>query len=227
MGRIARAGGTAGALLLGLLIAYRLVLRSAHLKWGATDDEAARELPGDDLLTDADLSATRAVSIAQPPRDVWPWIAQMGQGRGGLYTYDGLENLVGCQMRSADDIVPEWQDVQVGDQFKLHPDVPLEVAAVHPGGALVVWGGVPMGDTPPPYDFTWAFVLRDAPGGGTRLLVRERYHYRRWWGPLLVEPVEFVSFLMTQKMLRGIRDRAETGPAGRTEASGSGTETGP
>ena len=105
--------------------------------------------------------------------------------------------------------MPEWQTPKVGDQVKLHPDVPLEVAVVEPGGALVLRGGVPMGDTPPPYDFTWAFVLREQPDGTTRLLFRERYAYTKKWAPLLVEPVEAVSFVMSQKMLRGIRDRAE------------------
>jgi hypothetical protein len=66
-----------------------------------------------------------------------------------------------------------------------------------------------MGNTPPPYDFTWAFVLQDRPDGTTRLLVRERYAYTRSWAPLLVEPVETVSFVMSEKMLRGIKDRAE------------------
>ena len=82
---------------------------------------------------------------------------------------------------------------------------------VEQGRALVLRGGVPMGAAPPPYDFTWAFALREEPGGTTRLLVRERYAYSRWWAPLLVEPVAAVSFLMTQRMLRGIRDRAERG----------------
>ncbi len=77
--------------------------------------------------------------------------------------------------------------------------------------ALVLRGGVPMGTVPPPYDFTWAFVVREQPDGTTRLLVRERYGYTRRWAPLLVEPVAVVAFVMTQRMLRGIRDRAEQG----------------
>jgi hypothetical protein len=75
---------------------------------------------------------------------------------------------------------------------------------------LVLEGGASMGTAPPPYDFTWAFVLQERSDGTTRLLVREGYRDTRWWAPLLVEPVEIISFVMTQKMLRGIRDRAET-----------------
>ena len=139
---------------------------------------------------------------------VWPWLAQLGQGRGGLYSYDLLENLVGCKIHSADHIVAEWQTLEVGDEVRLHPEVPLEVAIVQPPRTLVLQGGVQMGDTPPPYAFTWAFVLREQPDGTARLVVRERYAYTKRWAPFLVEPVEAVSFVMSQKMLRGIRDRA-------------------
>ena len=210
----ARFGSTArGLATLGVagLAVYRLALRSRQLRWGATDDEVAAALPGDDLLGGADLTATRAITVDRRPDDVWPWIAQLGQGRGGLYSYDFLENPVGCDMHSADRVVAEWQDVAVGGKLRLHPEVALDVVVVDPGQALVVRGGVPMGDTPPPYDFTWAFVVRERPDGTTRLLVRERYLYTRWWSGLLVEPVEIVSFVMSQKMLRGIRQRAEQG----------------
>ncbi len=185
------------------------LVRRWLLRWGATSDEHAAVLPGDDLMESADLQATRAITVRAPADEVWPWIAQMGQGRAGLYSYDALENLVGCDMHSVDRIVPEWQDVAVGDPFRLHPEVALEVAHVDPGRALVVRGAVPMGESvAPPYDFTWAFVLRQRPDGTTRLLVRERYGYSRRWAPLLVESVEVISFVMSQKMLRGIRDRA-------------------
>jgi hypothetical protein len=122
-----------------------------------------------------------------------------------------LENLVGCDIYSADQIVPEWQAITVGDQVKLHPEVGLAVAALERGRSLVLRGGVPIGNTSPPYDFTWAFVLQEQPDGTTRLLVRERYAYTQQWAPFLVEPVAVVSFVMSHKMLRGIRDRAEHG----------------
>ncbi len=188
---------------------YIVFGRSRQLRWGATDEEVAAALPGDDLVPDADLIATRRITIERRAGDVWPWIAQLGQGRGGLYSYDVLENLLGCDMHSADHIVPEWQSVQVGDQLRLHPEVRLAVSVVEPDHALVVRGGVPMGQTPPPYDFSCAFVLREHPDATTRLLVRERYHYTRWWAPALVELVEIISFVMTRKMLLGIKRRAE------------------
>lgn len=196
---------------IGAAAAYVLAVRPWQLRWGATDQESDGFLPGDALIANPDLTATRAITVHVAAEQVWPWIAQLGQGQGGFYSYDALENLVGCNIHSADQIVPEWQDIIVGDQVKLHPEVGLDVAVVEQGRALVLRGGVPMGTAPPPYDFTWAFVLQEQPEGTTRLLVRERYAYTQRWAPLLVEPVSVVSFVMSHKMLRGIRDRAERG----------------
>jgi hypothetical protein len=195
----------------GAAAAYLLAVRPWQLRWGATDQESDGSLPGDDLIANPDLTATRAITVHVAAEQVWPWIAQLGQGQGGFYSYDALENLVGCHIHSADQIVPQWQTITIGDQVKLHPEVGLAVAALERGRSLVLRGGVPIGNTSPPYDFTWAFVLQEQPDGTTRLLVRERYAYTQQWAPLLVEPVAVVSFVMSHKMLRGIRDRAERG----------------
>ena len=184
----------AGVSTIGVAAAvYILFARPRHLRWGASARECEASLPGDDLIVNPDLIATRAITVRTSADRVWPWIAQLGQGRGGFYSYDFLENLAGCDIHSADRIVPEWQDIKVGDQIKLAPAVGLEVIAVEPGRSLVLRGGVPMGNTPPPYDFTWAWVLRDEPDGTTRLLVRESYAYTRPSARFLVEPVEAVA----------------------------------
>jgi hypothetical protein len=196
----------------GAAAAYVLVARPWHLRWGATGQEYDAPLPGDELIANADLKATRAITIHASAARVWPWIAQMGQGRGGFYSYDFLENLVGCNIHSADRIVPEWQNVAVGDEVRLAPEVGLVVALLEPGRSLALRGGIPIGKTAPPYDFTWAFALRDQPDETTRLLVRERYAYTRPWARLIVEPAEAISFVMSQKMLRGIKGRAERSP---------------
>src|SRR6266511_3841225 len=208
-----RAAAAAAAVSGGAAAAYLLVVRPWQLRWGATDEERDATLDGDDLIANPDLMAIRAITVHAAAAQVWPWIAQLGQGRGGFYSYDALENLVGCDLHSADRIVPQWQDLKVGDQVKLHPEVGLGVTVVEQGRALVLRGGVPMGAAPPPYDFTWAFVVRERPDGTTRLLVRERYAYTRRWAPFLVEPVAVVAFVMSQRMLRGIRDRADCDPA--------------
>jgi hypothetical protein len=184
------------------------------MRWGATPDEILLALPGDELMPYADLQSTRAVTVHAGPDDVWPWIAQLGQGRGGFYSYDRLENLLGCDLHSSDVIRPEWQDLRVGDQVRLAPEMPLTVAVADPGRALVLTGGIMMGVVPSPWTFSWAFVLRDAGDGSTRLVVRERYGYTAWWAALVAEPTELVSLVMTRKMLRGIQDRVQRmGPA--------------
>jgi hypothetical protein len=191
------------------LAAGLALVRAWYLRWGATEDEIKVALPGDELVAAADLTATRAITIRAGADAVWPWIAQLGQGRGGFYSYDFLENLVGCDIHSAERVVPEWQSIEAGDAVNLHPEVRLTAAIVQPGRAVVLRGGVPIGRRPPPYDFTWAFVLRDQPDGGTRLVVRERYGYSRRWAWLIVEPTELISFVMSRQMLRGIKERAE------------------
>jgi hypothetical protein len=206
-----RRAAVAGAAVIGSAAAYLLVVRPWQLRWGTTSEERDATLTGDDLIPTPDVMATRAITVHALADQVWPWIAQLGQGRGGFYSYDALENLVGCHIHSADRVVPECQGVKVGDQVKLHPEVALDITVVEQGRALVLRGGVPMGTVPPPYDTTWAFVLREQPDGTTRLLVRERYAYLKRWAGFLVEPVAVVAFVMTQRMLRGIRDRAERG----------------
>jgi hypothetical protein len=210
----ARAPGPPSVAVAIAIAAGAALLRARSLRWGATDGEVEMVLPGDELVPRADLTATRAISVrASAPDGVWPWIAQLGQARGGFYSYDFLENLVGCDIRSAEQIVPEWQSIDIGAQVNLHPDVGLTAAIVEPGRNLVLRGGVPIGGAPPPYDFTWAFAVRGQPDGTTRLVVRERYAYSRRWAPLLVEPVELISFVMSRRMMRGIKERAERAPA--------------
>ena len=119
-------------------------------------------LPGDELLPDADLTATRAITVDAAAADVWPWIAQLGQGRGGFYSYDFLENLVGCDIHSADRIVPEWQNIEAGNQVKLHPEVAPDRGRSWTGTRpRSCAAGSRWAEPAAPYDFTWAFVLRD------------------------------------------------------------------
>jgi len=208
MSRILKRLATPGVVLAGAA-ASAAWFRRYYLRWGATDAETGGTLPGDDFLPAPDLTATRAVSIQAPAEAVWPWLAQMGQGRGGFYSYDFLENVLGLHIHSADRIQPEWQDIQAGDHVHLAPAASsdLEMALVDKGSALVL--RVPPGSPPGPFDFTWAFVLRPESDGTTRLLVRERYAYRQWWTAWLVEAVEVASFIMSRRMLQGIRSRAE------------------
>jgi len=228
------APGHALALLAAVALAgwSALTFRTAYLHWGATTEESRELLPGDELVPDPGLVATRAITIEALPEAVWPWVIQIGADRGGFYSYDRLENLAGCRLRSADSVVDEWQHLAPGDAVRLHPQVALTVVAVDPGHSLVLRGAPPSGGDGPapdvPYDFTWSFVLRRHPHLATRLITRERFGYTHRWSPLLVEPVAAASALMSQKMLRGMRDRAERqpgDPASTAAPSRTGTET--
>jgi hypothetical protein len=194
---------------LAVLIAVKTLGWRWMAHWGATTEEIGAELPGDELVEGADLATTRAVTVYARAAETWPWIAQLGQGRGGFYSYDTLENLVGCDIHSADEIVSAWQDVVVGADVKLAPEVAMTVASVEPDRSLVLRGGIPLATGPAPFDMTWSFTLREEPDGTTRLISRERYEYLRWWAPLVVVPASAVSFVMSRRMLRGIAERAQ------------------
>lgn len=192
-----------------IVVAAAAALRRWQLRWGATGAEIIEVLSGDELVPDPDLTATRAITIHAGVDDVWPWVVQLGQGRGGFYSYDSLENLVGCDIHSALQTNPDWQHLDVGDAVRLAPELALRVAVAKPPRTLVLQGGVLPGTTVAPYDFTWTFDVSPVSASTTRLVVRERYAYTRWWARLMVEPLTVVSFLMSHRMLRGIRDRAE------------------
>jgi hypothetical protein len=178
-------------------------VRTPVLTWGATDEEAARRLPGDELLEDADVVSTRAITIDAPPAAVWPWLVQMGSGRGGAYTYDWIENLFGLEMRSADTIHREWQDLAVGDVIPGKASLQgMRVEVLDPERALVTRSE--------DGTWVWAFVL-DELDGRTRLLSRNRIampdpSLGDRIGMAVMEPG---SLVMERKMLRGIKERAE------------------
>lgn len=199
------------AVLAAALVPAARVAHRRQLTWGTAPGEELVPLPGDGLLPHADLVATRAITIAAPPAAVWPWLAQIGQHRGGFYSYDALENLIGLGVHSANRIVPEWQ-AAVGDTVHLAEQVALDVVVADTDRALVLLGDAPVDDDGSvPYAFSWAFVLEPVgvDASATRLLVRERYAYRASWAPRMVVPLSWVSFLMSQRMLRGLRQRAE------------------
>ncbi|MCC6803622.1 MAG: hypothetical protein IT319_12125 [Anaerolineae bacterium] len=195
-------------------------LRRWRVRWGATPAEVAMSLPGDQFVPKPRWTYTHAVIVDAPSAEVWRWVAQMGYGRGGLYSYEGLENLIGCDMRNADRIVPEWQHVKIGDEFRIDSRVPpLPVALVEPERDLVMHGK-PDNDSGSP-NHCWGFHLLPLEGSRTRLISRARTYYtlttanRLAWGPALMEPIGFV---MERKMLLGIKQRAEANVAARPVA---------
>jgi hypothetical protein len=197
------AGGAAFAAA-AAVAAYPLLWRKRCLTWGATADEVSGQMPGDDLMPDPDLQTTRAITIEAPPGAIWPWLVQMGSGRGGAYTYDWIENLLGLDMHSANEILPQFQDLKVGDALPLGSKAPrLRAEVLDPDRALVVRSE--------DGNWVWAFGLYPD-GKHTRLVSRNRIKTPGASAParigytVVMEPG---SLVMERKMLLGIRQRAE------------------
>jgi hypothetical protein len=175
-------------------------LRWRILNWGATDAEARSRLPGDELLEDADGISTRAITVNAPAADVWPWLAQIGPSpRGGAYTYDWIENLLGLNMHSADRVLPEFQHPEVGDTIGFGANE-MRLERVEPNHVLA-WRS---------HDgnWVWSFVLEER-GGSTRLISRNRFRLPTVIARVGARPMEPASLVMERKMLLGVKRRAE------------------
>lgn len=191
------------SLLLGLGtlgVAYFALLREPVLTWGATEAEATATLPGDDLLTDADGESTRAISIEAPPSAIWPWIAQMGPSpRGGVYTYDWIENLLGLDIHSVDHVMPEYQHPEAGEEIGLGSNT-MRIELVDPERTFAFRSD----------DGNWLWSFNLIPDGdSTRLISRNRFRLPTLGAKLGILPMEPGSLVMERKMLLGIKSRAE------------------
>lgn len=230
-----------------LAVSWLAVLRPMRRSWGLDADESIRAMPGDDLVPDAPLVETRGITIDAPPSAVWPWLVQMGYGRGGWYSYDRMDN----DAASADRILPQFQSLDVGDVMPTWPGGGFQVAGIDPGRSLTLYldtaivreqqaaseqtlpeelpSGLratgAIGDRAmPDFKATWTFVLEPADGERTRVIERMRA-----WVPepkavqRLGLPIFGMGvFLMTRKQLLGLKDRVE-----RHGAGGMGAEPEP
>jgi hypothetical protein len=191
--------------LAGAVASYLSVGRKPCLTWGATPEEVERAMLGDELLPNPDILATRAVSISAPPSAIWPWLMQMGSGKGGVYTYDWIENLFGLRMHSAQEILSQFQDRKVGDVEQLGSNGPrlrVEVLDVESAMVLRSEDG----------NWVWALCLYPSGENKTRLISRNRIAtpgataLQMGFSTLVMEPG---SLIMERKMLLGIKMRAE------------------
>ena len=194
-------GAVATVAVLGV---YRLWVQPWQHRWGATDEEVHRAMPGDDLIPGA-ASTTRAIAIAAPPEQVWPWLVQIGYGRAGWYSYDWIDN---DGRPSADRILPELQQLGVGDRILMLPEMGPPVLESQPNRYFVA------GDQEGP---TWCLALYPTPGG-CRLVSRCRAAWHMtlanaFW-ILISDPGPFI---MERRMLKGIKARAERAAHARTE----------
>jgi hypothetical protein len=204
---IAVAGGVAA-----FLVAYLTRIRPWQLRWGATDEEVLRFMPGDEVVSNPSFDATRAVTIHAQPEEIWPWIAQMGFRRAGWYSYDWVDNY---GRPSAREIIPEHQDVKVGDLVPMGPgeESGLWIRAFDPSHWML-WADKDG-------NVTWCWSLYPAGGDATRLVSRIRMRYN-WTSPwmlfnLLLDAGDIV---MMRKSMLGIKERAEA-PAASSGATGT------
>jgi len=191
-------------------IVYRSRIRPWMYHWGATDDEVDAALPGDELVDGRGPRTTRAVTVGAPPGAVWPWVAQIGEDRAGFYSYSWLERLAGCDMHNADVVRTEWQHHDAGETVwlarrygemgrqviaRLEPSRVLAMVAPADHEALTA-GRRATG--------AWTFVLEPTADGRTRLIARGS------GGAVGCIAFDVPHFVMEQKMLRGIKARAES-----------------
>jgi len=198
---------------LAIAALYWFVVRRWFGRWGATTSDLTRVMACDAAVVDPTYSATLAITVGARPEYIWPWLVQMGYQRGGLYSYDWLDRLFGYLDRpSADSILPDFQSLAVGDEIRIGRGQGFPVTAVEPYRALVLSG---TGDG---FAWAWQFGLYSLDHKRTRLvsrnLVRVRSSVGSWLFMRVIEPA---AFLMTRRMLLGLRERAEALAAARSD----------
>ncbi len=180
---------------------YLRFIRPWQLRWGATDEEVACAMPGDDVVKHPTFNATRAVTIQARPEEIWPWLVQIGCTRAGMYSYDRLDN---GGIHSAEQILPEFQHLAVGDFIPLTPDGKqgMWVKAFEPN-RWILW--VAKGD-----QSTWLWELSPQDESHTRLITRLRVRYS-WTLPWVLYYLlqDVGDIVMMRKCLLGIKQRAE------------------
>ena len=196
-------------------ILYWFPIRRWMSRWGATASDLTRVMAGDALLADPTYAGTMAVTVAARPEHIWPWLVQIGYQRGGLYSYDWLDRLFGFLDRpSATCILPEFQHLAVGDRIPMGQGPNWPVAAIEPNRALVL----DMRNVSP-FDWVWQFGLYPVDENRTQLVTRSCVRANTVWARLGTYAIEPAGFLMTRRMLLGLKRRAEALRAATTGES--------
>jgi hypothetical protein len=191
---------------LALAMAYAIPGRRWMNRWGTTPKELARPMPGDRLISDPTEMHMQTVTVEAPPEDIWPWLAQIGYQRGGLYSYDWLDRLFGfLDAPSATRILPQFQQLAVGDRIPWgRAGTEMTVGVVDPPGALALTYEAGS------FMWVWQFGLYPLDERRTRLVSRGTERVPRgpaWWlGMRIMEPA---AFIMTRRMLLNVKQRAE------------------
>jgi hypothetical protein len=199
-----------------LFTAFFFIVRPWYLQWGATKSEIVKPLHGDDMFPNAVTQNTRAITINAGIEQVWPWVAQIGQDRGGFYSYDLLENLVGCEMPTSDYRRPEKQSWSIGDRLWMYPPhkgggMGFATLRTYIPGRALGFAGRSMGTaSTAKEDGSWSFVLEPIGESTTRVLVRGRGEARPSllgiaFDRSIFEPAHFA---MERRMLIGLKELA-------------------
>jgi hypothetical protein len=171
-------------------------------RWGATDDEVGRDMPGDDMIPEPHYVSNRAITVNAPPECIYPWLVQMGYRRGGLYSYDFLDRLFGIlDESSAKEIHPEWQDLKVGDSIEVKKGPPFPVAILEPNATFVLAN--------PEVGWTWQTCMYPQPDGTTRLVTRNRADWKGAGARMGMPGMDIASFIMVRRWLQVLKGRAE------------------
>jgi hypothetical protein len=192
-------------ILLALAVLYWFWVRHWFARWGATDQDLRRVMPGDWAIANPTQAQTHALTVDATPEDIWPWLVQMGYRRGGLYSYDWLDRLFGYLDRpSANRVLPEFQQLAVGDVIPLGRGKGFPVTAIEPCRALV------LSDTTNPFQWVWQFGLYPLDNGRTRVVSRGAQRFVNTVGTwAFMRVMEPAAFIMTRRMLLGVKQRAE------------------
>ena len=211
-----------GALRIAGNLISQPITRSHYRFWGATKEDKQRTLPGDERVPDPLVFTTLAITINAPASEVWGWVAQIGQERGGMYSYELLENVARCQMRNADRVVPAWE-MKVGDQMRMGPQgYPVnQVVTLERGRWLLMVGAdlktgiaapLPQPGQTTYINYTWVLYLDERHDGTTRLIARTRLAYapRTFAAKLMWEVfTDPIGCTMMRKMLLTLKQRVE------------------
>lgn len=196
--------------LIVIILIYILVIRPWITTWGTTTEEQRKSMPGDQLMTDPQINTTHALTINAPPEKVWPWIVQVGLHRAGWYNYDLINRMMGAANyygghRSADKILPQFQDLKVGDEVFLAPELGMKVHSLKPNEYLVLNLG-----EEPVSGFVWTYYLNRLDRQKTRLVIRYRMKFPPGpMGWLMFRVSEPATFLQERAHILGIKRRAE------------------
>ena len=206
-------GGVIAATATLALVIYIFILRAWHLRWGSTNSELTEPLPGDEVKPIAGIQVTHAITVNASPSDVWRWLVQIGQDRGGFFSYDWIESLFGLRVHNLEMIRPELQNIKVGDFIRSAPigwlggrldgKAGWHIVRLEPETVLVLRDEIENG--------SWSFILRLSGPDRTRLIIRARGNKPRgltkFFHYIFFEPAHFI---MERKMLITLKRLAES-----------------